>query len=247
LQLRVDRRADAALLRLRFAQAFCQQCGFQWRRQCARGDAFDSRVGNIHGAPHMQVAHARQHLVARHLCGGRFAIRPQSARALRQHREQCRFGATQAISRLAEVGVARGLHALDRAAERRVVQIQREDFTLRQMRFELQCTEYLLDLAVQRARVRIDDARDLHRQRRAARNRFAIADHLPDRTRERERIDAGMFPEPAVLVAEQRLDIQRRNLLRRHRISPDGIGVRECAQRRAVAGEDDRAAAGRIR
>jgi hypothetical protein len=75
------------------------------------------------------------------------------------------------------------------------------------VRLELQRAEDLLEFSVQRARMRIDDARDLHRQRRAAGNRLAIPDHLTNRTHQRQRIDARMLPEPAILIVQQRIDV----------------------------------------
>jgi len=54
------------------------------------------------------------------------------------------------------------------------------------------------------------------------------------------------FVEPAILVGQQRFDVERRDVFESGRIAPDAVGVGECTQRRAVAGEDDGAAGGGV-
>ncbi len=171
----------------------------------------------------------------------------QPRRRLRQYREQCRFGMRQARGGFAQICPGRGFHAFDGAAERRMIQIQREDFALGQMRFELQRAQDLAQLAADAARLRFDDARDLHGQGRTAGDDMPVAHELCERTCERHRIHARMPPEPAILVGQQRLQVQRRDIVRRYRIAPRAIASGERAQRRAVAREHHRAAAVRVR
>ena len=55
-----------------------------------------------------------------------------------------------------------------------------------------------------------------------------------------------MFVEPAVFVGEQRFDVERRDVFGFRRVAPDAVVVGERAERSAVAGEDDGAAAGGV-
>ena len=77
------------------------------------------------------------------------------------------------------------------------------------MRFELQRAQDLAQFAADTARLRIEDARGLHGQRGATGNDMAMAHQLRKRARQRNRIHARMPVKPAILVGEQRLQIQR--------------------------------------
>jgi hypothetical protein len=166
-------------------------------------------------------------------------VRPPAARRLRQHGQQRGFGARQTRGRLAEVGAARGFDALDGAAERRAFEVEGQDLALGQMRFELQRAQDLLEFGPWRARMSgggpVEDARDLHGQRRPTRHDVPAQQPLPARAQQRHGIDAGVAPEPAVLVVQQHLQVQRRDLLRRDRVAPDALRIGERTQRRAVA------------
>ena len=93
LQFNVDGRRDAALLGMIVVQATRQQGGTERRLQGACDDRFYARILHLGGRPHGQAGHALKYLVACRACGLRFAIRSQAARCLRQHGEQCGFGA----------------------------------------------------------------------------------------------------------------------------------------------------------
>jgi hypothetical protein len=111
---------------------------------------------------------------------------------------------------------------------------------------ELQRAQQLAQLARRRPRMRLEDARHLHGQGGAAGHDPAAGGRLPGRAQQRERIDAGVHPEPAVLVGEQRLDVQRRDRVLAGGMAPYAVGVGEGAQRRAVArGDQGRVVAGR--
>ncbi len=138
--------------------------------------------------------------------------------------------------RLAQVGPAGRLHAFDGAAVGRPFQVQAQDLRLVQVYFQLQRAQHLLGLAPWRARVRIEDARHLHGQGGAAGDDAALGQHLPARAQQRPRVDARMAPEPAVLVGQQRLQVQRRHAARVGRVTPHALPIGEGAQRRAVAG-----------
>ena len=59
--------------------------------------------------------------------------------------------------------------------------------------------------------------------------------HCPPARSSAHGFTPGMLPEPAVLVIQQRLQVQRRNAFHRGRIAPHAIAVGEGAQRRAIA------------
>ena len=138
------------------------------------------------------------------------AVGAQPAGRLRQHRQQRRLGVRELPRRLAEVGPARRLDALDVAAEGREREVQGEDLVLGQAPFELQGARDLAQLAGRRARHRFDQARDLHRQRGAARHDAAVPRGLPRGAQQRQRIDPGMLAEAPVLVTDQGLQVQGR-------------------------------------
>ena len=246
LQRCIEAGGDPRCLRVRDAQALCQQGRIHRWTQPARDHAFDPRILHLCRRPCAGRGHARQQLVACDLGRIRRAIRSQAAGCLRQDREQRGFRMREAQRGLAEIGPTRGLHPFDGAAEWRAFQVQREDVAFRKMRFELQRTQQLPQFSPWRARARsaqprVDDACDLHRQRRAAGHDPPAPQQLPGRTQQGDRIDAGVPPEPAVLVTQQRLHIQRRDLLRRGRIAPHAFRIREGAQRAAVARSDQHA------
>src|SRR6185312_8879050 len=64
-----------------------------------------------------------------------------------------------------------------------------------------------------------------------------VAQTTGEATQQRVRIDAGVAVEPAVFVIEQRLQVQRRYLLRRGRVAPHAVAVGKRTQRRTVARE----------
>src|SRR3954464_15728774 len=99
------------------------------------------------------------------------------------------------------------------------------------MCFELQRTQHLPQLAERTMWRAVENARDLHRQRRAAGDETAMNDRLADRACDRERVDARVFVDPAVLVGQQRLDVERRDVFRLCRIAPDAVVVWKGAER----------------
>ncbi len=160
------------------------------------------------------------------------------ARRLRQHRQQRGVGIAQPGRRLAEIDPAGCAYPLQRAAKRRAIQVERENVRFREMPFELHCAPHLAQLAAEGARMRVQQARDLHGQRAAAGDDRAGAEILPGRAGDGERVDAGVAPEPAVFIVQQRLKIARRHILNGDGITPDAVFIREAPQRRAVLRHD---------
>ncbi len=180
LQVGIERGGDARLPGPLLPQPLREQGRVHRHLQRTRHDRFDARVLDLLCRPHLQRLHAREHLVARRACRAGVAIRTQPARRLRQHRQQGGFGVRQARGRLAEVGPAGRLHALDGAAERGTLEVQLQDLPLGQVRLQLQGARQLAQLAGGAARViAVEDPRHLHGQGRAAGNDAAAAQPLP--------------------------------------------------------------------
>ena len=246
LQRCIQRRGDPPRARIGGAQPLRQQRSAHRRTQPARHHLFDPRIVDLRLRPRAAARHACQQLVASLARGLRRAVRAQPTGRLRQHREQGGFRMRQPRGWLAEIGPTRRFNTFDGAAERRAFQVQRQDLALAQVRFQLQCSQHLPQLAQWRARARtpqawVEDARHLHGQRGTAGHDPSVAQHLPTRTQQRHRIHPGVLPEPAVLVRDQGLHIQRRHLLRRGRIAPDALRIGERTQRAAVARGDHHA------
>ncbi len=150
---------------------------------------------------------AVQHTVSCRPCRSMRAIRPPRFRRLRQRNQQCGLRHGQPARLLAEVGQRSSPDALEVAAIGRKAQIQPEDFVLGQLALELDGPDHLAQLRGERPLgARLQQTRNLHGDGRPARDDPAVGDELKRRPRHRQRIDAGMRPEAAILVGQQHLD-----------------------------------------
>ena len=163
------------------------------------------RGGRVDRSEHALVDELRRDRVAaraqpRHVRGGRRV----ASRALR-HREQRRdLDRRQVLRPVPEVRPRRTLDAFDVLAVRRARQVLLEDLALGQPQIELDRAKHVDELVRDRARTRLEQASQLHRDRRAARD-SARMDHVgPRRAHDRDRIDAVVVPEPLVLERDQR-------------------------------------------
>ncbi len=233
LQREIQRRDDFSVGRERQQTARQQRRGLRHlaRRQ---PDRLLQDLVDLLLRPDTVFSQALQHLIARRLGALRPAIRAQAARRLRQHRQQRGLAFRQLRGRLTKPDPACRAHALDRAAKRGTIEIERQNLALRQVPLQLQRPPRLHRLAGEAARLRIDQARHLHGQRAAAGNDGASAQILPGRAQDGDGIDAGMTPEPAIFVVEQRLKVGGRDLLCRDRIAPDALLISEAPERRAI-------------
>ncbi|MNS31056.1 hypothetical protein D3C72_631000 [compost metagenome] len=204
-----------------------------WRQH----QRFFACLTDLLGRPHLVFGQALQHLVPGALGTLGVAVRAQAAGRLGQHGQQRRFGRGQVHGRLAQVCPTGGRHALQGAAERRTVQVDLQDFALGQMPFQLRRAPQLAQFAGQGALMRVEQARDLHRQRAATRHHTPATQVQPGSAGQGQRVDPRVTVEPAVLVGQQRLQIQRRNLVGADWVTPHAIGIGKAPQRRAVLGQ----------
>ena len=123
---------------------------------------------------------------------------------LRQRDQQRGLGLGEALGLLAEPGEAAGAHPLEVAAHGGELQVERQDLLLGAHPLERQRHAHLAELAAPRAGGAVlEQARDLHRQGRAAGDPAAVADRQEAGARERPRVDAAVPVEAVVLVGEQ--------------------------------------------
>ncbi|MNN37542.1 hypothetical protein D3C81_1514950 [compost metagenome] len=113
----------------------------QWRQgrllaRCQQQGFFGGLL-ELLGWPHLVFAQTLQHLVAGALGTFGVAVRAQAAGCLGQHRKQCRFGRRQVFGRLAQIRPAGSRHALQGAAKGRAVEVDLQDFALRQVPLQL--------------------------------------------------------------------------------------------------------------
>ena len=136
----------------------------------AVGTALAPRRGGLVGVEHAGSGGARQHPVARGPRRLRGAVRPPRLGRLRQRDEQRGLGRGQAARLLAEPGEARGAHPLEVAADRaRASGRAPRIASLSSRRSSASATRICRSLPRSVAgRALLEEARDLHRQRRAA-------------------------------------------------------------------------------
>ena len=195
------------------------------------------RLAQLRRGPHLELRQTPQHLVACRLSGVRVTVRAQPAGCLGQHRKQRRLGMGQLARRLAQIRPTGRCHPLQSATEGRAIEVQGENFRLRQVPLQLQGAPQLLELAGQAARVRVEQPRHLHRQGAATGHHPPTAEVLPGRPPQGKRVDPRVLIKPAVFITEQRLQIRRRHLFGRDRVTPHPLRIGKAPQRRAVLGQ----------
>ncbi len=163
-------------------------------------------------------------------------IRPAQLRRLRQRDQKRRLRQRKFLWLLAEIGERRRADAFEIAAVGRKRQVKRKHLVLAQAALDLDGANDLPELGPERALVaRLEQARDLHGQGRAAGDDAAIADELNGRAHHRQRIDAPMLLETPVLVGLQHFDEARIDLVHGCRQPPAALGRRIGPQQTAVA------------
>ena len=183
---------------------------------------------------------AGQHAVAGGAGGRRVAVGAAGFRRLRQRDEERRLGRSQAARLLAEPGEGSGADALEVAAVGGERQVELEDRVLVEPALQRQRHADLAELAPDGAgRAVLEQARDLHGQRRAARHDVAGGEGLRGGAGEGQRVDAGVAAEAAVLEGGELGEVARVDGVERDRQPPAAVGDRVGVEKGAAAVEDD--------
>ena len=138
---------------------------------------------------------------------------------LEQARQHGGLGQRDVPHRLAEIELRGGLDAIVAAAEVGAVEIELQDFLLRQPRFEPQGEEGLMHLAADGALRRQEQVLGhLLGEGRAALHHVVRTRILDDGAQRADHVDAEMVEEARILGGQHRLDHLRRNVGKRDRI-----------------------------
>ena len=181
-----------------------------------------------------QTGHAVEHAIAGGARDLRRTIRTTCFRRLGESNQQCRFTEREPARLLAEIRERGRTHAFEIAAKRRGSEIEREHLVFAQRALDLDCAHHLAQLAEQGARARLEQARDLHGERRGAGHVVAVQDELPARAQQRERVHARMLTKAPVLIGEQHIEVARINVIGARRQAPAPVSGRKRAQQPPV-------------
>ena len=141
------------------------------------------------GAEQAVTRHAVEHAVAGAHGRGMEAVRPAKLRRLRQRHEKRGLAERQPLRLLAEIRERGCPDAFEISAIRRERQIEAKDLVLAELALELDGAHRLPELDVERAlRPRLEQARDLHGDGRAAGDDLSMCDRVAAR-RGRRRAD----------------------------------------------------------
>ncbi len=240
LQIAVERQLDDLFRRMR-GDLGLGQMRREHREMCSGRSGWRSALALSASAAVMTCAAdgAAQNAVAGCQRGFGIAIEAAHFRRLRERDEQRRFAEREPPRLLAEVGKGRGPDAFEIAAERRQAKVEFQDLGFRERAFEFDGARHLAELAARRAfMLAVEQARDLHRQRRAAGDEAPVPQHLQDSADDGFRVDAVVAVEALVLEGEEHLEVVRVDVLRIERQSPFAFGRREGAKQAIVAIDD---------
>ena len=175
---------------------------------------------------------AVEHTIARGARSLGKAIRPAQLRRLRQCHQERGFAERQPPRLFAEISERRGADALDVAAVRREIEVEREDLVLGQGALDLDGAHHLAQFCHRAAAHfgRLKEPRHLHGQGRGAGAKPAAGCELQRRAQHRARIDAVMLPEALVLIGEQHVEEARIDVGDRRRQPPAAFARRISAQ-----------------
>ncbi len=192
-------------------------------------------AGIDRAAPHQLC----QHMITRRARGLGMAVGPTRRGRLRQRHQQRRLGRGQPRGFLAKPGARGAAHPFEIAAIGRAVQIERKDFILAQPPFQRPGQLHLPQFAAPGAGGPIlQQARDLHRQRRSPRHDTPVHRRLPRRTHQGTQIDAIVAVKPLILIGDQHGNIMWIGLAQLDRQPPAAISHLIGAQQAAIAGQN---------
>lgn len=154
---------------------------------------------------HPARPHPPQHVFAPLQRPFEVAVRTKPRRPLHHAREERRLPDPQVVRPLAEPPVRGGLDPHQIRAERRTVQVLRDDPELVVPPFDLERAKRLDVLPGERARMRHHEARRLHRDRGGAGDPPQMRDVLHARPQDTRHVDAPVAEETTVLARDERL------------------------------------------
>ena len=184
---------------------------------------------------------AALHHIGQHLVGAGARRRQVDVRGvfrgrLEQAGEHGAFGERQILDVLAEIEIRRGRDAERAAAHIGAVEIELQDFLLRQVHFQPNRQEGFLDLALDRALVGQEQVLgELLRDGRTALHHGIGLDVLGHGAEQAQEIDAEMVEEAAILGGQHRIDDMVRHLVDRHGVALDDAALADLV---AVAVEE---------
>ena len=191
-------------------------------RACGTGSRFAAAASSALMIPRAATRSSTRSRAAR--AASAEAVGPARLRRLRQRDQQRRLAERELLRLLAEIGERGGAHAFEIAAERREREIAVEHARLADRALDCERARDLPQLGGERALgARLDEARDLHRQGRAAGDDMAVHQPLSGRragARARRRRDVRRSARP------RRRRASRHSADRRHASSPAGASVR---------------------
>ena len=176
--------------------------------------------------------------------GGGVAVRAEGFRAAWEGDEESGLGGVEEGGGGAEPGAGAGLDAFEVAAKGGQAEPDAEDAGFAVVPFELEGAGGFDEFAAQRAGAGLEQAGGLHRQRGAAGDDMAGAEHLDGCAGQGERVDAGMGPEAAVFGVDQEVEVVAGDLVGGGAEAPDAARGGEHGQDGAVAVEDGGAVGG---
>ncbi len=172
---------------------------------------------DLPGAEVAGVHHVVEHVVGARAGGRQVDVRRVLRRRLEQAGDHRRLRQGKVAHRLAEIELRGRLHAEGAAAEIGAVEIEAQDFALRQVPFEPKRQKRLVDLAPDGALVRQEKILgELLGERGAALHHAVGARVHRQRPQGADHIDAEMLEETAVLGGDHRVDEVWRQLVEGH-------------------------------
>ena len=161
------------------------------RRQQRQGPAGRKRRSAIHGERRRRQQpggnRPRENPIPGAAGTRRVAVGAVAARRLRQGDQQRRLGIAEHARLLAEPGQRAGPDALEVAAHRHQREVSAQDLGLAHARLELTRTEHLDQLGTQDSGTRLEQAHELHGERRTAGHDVSARRELAERADQRQR------------------------------------------------------------
>ena len=241
LEIAVDAGVDHGTWLLLPCEALGHMGAQHGEGETARGSLLDAGGLGLVAVDEAIALKPRDDAVPRQRCGLRVAVGPSRLRRLGKGDEKRTLGGREPLRLLAEIGKRGGACALDVAAIGGERQVEIEDLLLREALLDLYRADHLRQLVGDAALgPRLQKARHLHGERRAARDDAAMAECLPDGAGNGPRIDTSVLVEALVLIGHEHGEEARVDIGGSHRKPPEAVLRDEGAEQPAVAVDDER-------